>query len=79
VRVNLSQIEGGTLNDEDERLAEVWLAHFGSPMPIFGAAAVARRILLDNGGREALRAADIALAEDGRRNTPAVRPSRPRR
>lgn len=35
--------------DEDEHLASVWLAHFGSPIPVYGAASIARRILLEHG------------------------------
>lgn len=35
--------------DEDAELAEVWLKHFGTPMPIYGEPAVARRILLEHG------------------------------
>lgn len=64
--------------DEDRLLAKIWLAHFGSPMPIYGAPAVARRILLDHGAREPLRQADLQNQED-LTITPAIRPSRPRR
>lgn len=35
--------------DEDAQLAELWLEHFGSPMPVYGAPAIARRILLEHG------------------------------
>ena len=72
----LLQEEERTLKDEDERLAEVWLAHFGTPMPLRGAPAVTRRILLDSGAREALRLSDVASAEaPGCKNTPAIRSS----
>ncbi|MNY38651.1 hypothetical protein D3C86_1732890 [compost metagenome] len=63
--------------NEDVLLAEIWLAHFGSPMPIYGAPAVARRILLDHGARDALRQADLQK-EDGETITPAIRPLRRR-
>ena len=35
--------------DEDEHLASIWLAHFGSPIPVYGAASIAWRILLEHG------------------------------
>jgi len=64
--------------DEDILLSKIWLAHFSSPMPVYGAPAVARRILLDHGAREALRKADLKN-EENLTVTPAIRPSRPRR
>lgn len=64
--------------DEDILLAKIWLAHFGSPMPVYGAPAIARRILLDHGAREALRQADLQY-EENLPVTPAIRPVRTRR
>lgn len=54
----MAHARGGELGllprDEDAQLAEIWLAHFGSPMPVYGASAVAGRILLEHGLQEAL-------------------------
>jgi hypothetical protein len=35
--------------DDDAQLADLWLKHFGTPMPVYGAPALARRILLEHG------------------------------
>lgn len=49
--------------DEDEHLASVWLAHFGSPIPVHGASSIARRILLEHGVKTVAVATEQAFAE----------------
>lgn len=56
-------------NDEDARLAEVWRAHFGTPMPIYGVPAIARRILIEHGADVSPR--DAPAPANSRAKTPS--------
>lgn len=34
---------------EDQALAEIWMAHFGAPMPIYGVPSITKRVLREHG------------------------------
>ncbi|MFK0300293.1 hypothetical protein ACIQTU_13860 [Brevundimonas sp. NPDC090276] len=63
-------------NAEDAQLAELWQAHFGTPMPIYGVPAIARRILVEHGADVPGRGGEARPARQGK--TPDQRPVTPR-